>query len=722
MSKLSVILSALALSLPLAAASAGTASAQHEVQAYLSQSGLDFIAEEAPGYVPSVVEAPTFAQEMGCMEFEQRDTTVNISIDDVRISMPEDGQIRVELDFSGSADGELYVDDLYACLGEVTCQDSLQIHAGSATFNYELAVQDGRAVVMPRDSEFSLLPQDVEFNLSECGMTGEALTNGIAFAEDWILGYMDGKIGALADGYIAPLIEDMLDGFRTTGSLSLASYSAELTDLDLENNGVFIRMAADVSDNFAPDACIAEFDNGGPSDFGGAQPNLSETGASHANLALNLGLVNKGLYTIWRRGLLCLTDNHLRALGFDLDLDSIGAMLPGFPAGTEIGFDLKMTDYPKVIPSASDNGTVTLKIEGLLLNLHGDRPDGSRKTMHAEIDLEATATIGIDPGSNAIFASLDGAEVTRMVMEDERDVTGNGFDVARILQMLHNHILPDLLHEVGPLPLTGPAFSFEGYAIILRELKTNDAFLTAGVDLFAIPENDFNAPDTQIVEYPTGPVNPHTAEIRVTGTDAEIPSELLQYTLSVNGEAQVPSFMQTFKIGEMGETATYQVSVAASDLSGNTDATPATLELTVDGIVPHVAIAGARTREANQGPVPVSWTISDDLSAAADMEVRLEVYVLDDPADALSARLIETQELGKGATNGVVELAQVGGVYRVEIHATDEAGNDSKSSLLLTIPSKGGCSVGGATGAGNMSLLLLALGALALRRRREDQA
>ncbi len=718
MSKLSFIFSTLTLA---TVALTGTAHAQHEVQAYLSQEGLDFIAEEAPGYVPSVVEAPTFAKPIGCMDFEQRDTTVNISIDDVRISMPENGRIRVDIAFSGSADGELYVDDLYACLGEVTCQDSLEIRSGSATFDYELAVRDGHAVVMPRDSEFRLLPQDVEFNLTECGMTGEALTNGITFAEEWILGFLDGKIGAMADGYVAPLIEDMLDGFRTTGSLALASYSADLADLELENDGVFIRMAADVSSSFAPSACIAEFDNGGPEDFDGPQPNLSAPGASHANLALNLGLVNQGLYTIWRRGLLCLTDNHLRALGFDLDLNMIGAMLPGFPAGTEIGFDLKMTDYPKVIPTASNNGTVTLKIEGLLLDLHGDRPDGSRKTMHAEIDMEATATVGIDPASNAIFASLDGAEVTRMVMEDERDVTGDGFDVARILQMLHNHILPDLLHEVGPLPLTGPAFSFEGYAIILRELQTSDAFLKAGVDLFAVPENDNTAPETQIVEYPTGPVNPHTAEIRVNGTDAEIPSELLQYELSIDGVKQAPSFMHTFMIGEMGATATYQVQVAAIDLSGNVDATPDTVELTVDGIVPHVAIAGARTREADKGPVAINWTATDDLSAPAEMDVRVEVYVLDDPADALSARLIDTQELGKGATNTVVELEQVGGVYRVEVHATDEAGNDSKSSLLLTIPSSGGCSVGGTTGAGNMSLLLLALGALAFLRRRETK-
>ncbi len=714
MRKLPLLLCSAALA---SIAYSGTAEAQHEVQAYLSQEGLDFVAQETPGYLPSVLQPPTFAKEFGCMDYEQRNTTINMSIDDLRITMPTNGRIRIDLEFSGTADGELYVDDIYACFGEVTCQDTLDIRTGSASFDYELGVADGKAVVTPFSSEFHLASEDVVFDLTDCGMTGDALSYGVEFMEDWILDYLEGKMGELADAYMAPLIEDMLDGFRTTGSLALASYSAELSDLKMEDNGVFMRISADISDNFAPAACMAEYDQGAPLDLEGPQPGLVNADASHAGLAMNLGLVNKGLYTFWRRGLLCLTDDHIRALGVEVDLAMVGTLLPGFPAGTEFSFDMKMTNYPKLVPSTSINSQITLEMEGLILNLHGDRPDGTRNTLHVEVDLNATATLGINPASNAIYAIVDGAEVTRMVLEDERTATGDGFDVARIIQMLHNHILPGLLEEIGPLPLTGPAFSFEGYAVILRELQTNEAFLKAGIDLFKIPENDTNAPTTQIVEYPMGPVNPHDAVVRVTGSDSEIPSELLQYQISVDGEAQELSFMRSFHVGEMGKTANYQVQVAAVDLSGNVDATPETLEIRVDGIVPHIAVAGARTRRADQGPVSIQWTLSDDLTAPEQMSVRVEVYVLDDPADALSTRLIDTQELGAGATSTTVELEQDGGVYRVEIHAQDEAGNDSQASLLLSIKSTGGCSVGGRTGAGNLSLLLLALGMLALRRR-----
>ena len=69
-----------------------------------------------------------------------------------------------------------------------------------------------------------------------------------------------------------------------------------------------------------------------------------------------------------------------------------------------------------------------------------------------------------------------------------------------------------------------------------------------------------------------------------------------------------------------------------------------------------------------------------------------------------------------GTTSTIVELGKVGGVYRVEVHAIDEAGNDSQSSLLLGIASVGGCSVGGQGHSGSL-LMMLALGLLYWRRR-----
>jgi MYXO-CTERM domain-containing protein len=164
-------------------------------------------------------------------------------------------------------------------------------------------------------------------------------------------------------------------------------------------------------------------------------------------------------------------------------------------------------------------------------------------------------------------------------------------------------------------------------------------------------------------------------------------------------------------------TATYEVSVAAVDLAGNVDPTPASASILVDGVVPFVVVNGARVRSADEGAVGVTWTMRDDTTASEALSVRVEVYELTDPADALSTRLVETQELAAGTTESKIEINESGGVYRVEVHVTDKAGNDSQSSLLLNVASTGGCSVGGNGSSGSV-LLLLALGLLFLRRRR----
>ena len=84
----------------------------------------------------------------------------------------------------------------------------------------------------------------------------------------------------------------------------------------------------------------------------------------------------------------------------------------------------------------------------------------------------------------------------------------------------------------------------------------------AGIDLFRIPENDNTAPNTEILDAPTGISNPHDARVRVTGADSEIPQELLQYQVTVNGVTTEPSFVREFSVGEAGKSGTYEVQVA----------------------------------------------------------------------------------------------------------------------------------------------------------------
>lgn len=695
--------------------------AQHDVRAYLSRDGMDFMAED-PSFIPTVLMPGDYEAPTGCIDFKQKNNSVDITINDLTITVPRTGRLRVDMEFSAVLSGEIDAIGIYFCGGALRCNDELNVREGNAVFEYDISILDGDAQAIPKDVSFSILPDDVELGVSQCEggeATGKTFNDLFEFSKDWLLVALESTLAEFAEENLGPYLEGLFGGFNFDGTVGIASYNANLQDLDVEVDGMRFRIAGDMIDSFGADPCIASFDNGSPSDLPGLTPIIDGPNASHIGLAINLGMVNKALYTVWRRGLLCLTDQRIQAFGVELDLGSIGGLLPGFPAGTELGVELKMSKPPNIRPEDSTNSTLTVEIKGVLLDLHGDRPDGSRNTLHVELDVEATATLSVDRTTNAIVAHLDSAKIFRMVIEDERDAAGTGFDVARIVELAEDHILPELLEELGTISLSGPAFAFEKYALILRNLLTNDAFLSMGIDLFRIPEIDNGLPDTAIVESPNGPSTPSKAIVKVVGDDVEIPLELLQYQVTIDGVTAEPSFVQDIQVGEAGVSKTYQVAVAAVDFAGNIDPTPAEVEVVVDGVSPTVSVVGSRSRPANKGPVDISWSMSDDLTSTGTMSVRVEIYEVVDPADVLSAVLIDSQDLSPGVTSTQVEITGSKRIYRVEIHAFDEAGNDSIASMLLTNPKDCGCSVGGLAGQTQGGLWFLVIALLALRRRQE---
>lgn len=695
-------------------AAASSAHAQHDVRAFLSPSGIEFAEAQLPSYVPTHLEPPTFEKSFACMDFIQRDTVVELSLDRVDIRSPGPGRLRVELDISGTASGELHADDIYACVGSQTCSDHLTIDRATAILEYDLAVVNGVARVMPREVSFELSKNDIHLEFSDCGFVDNVLNTAVDFTKGWILGYLEGKVEDLARGQLGGMLEDLVGGFAYEGSVGSTEFAIKLGDLALESGGVALSAGADIWSRYPAASCIASDDSGDPIAHDGPVPDLSTGPSSHVAFGVNLGLVDDALYHVWRRGLTCLTGDHLAALGLEIDYDHVAAMMPGFPPGTEMHLDLRVTQPPRVVGTPSADAELTLVLRGVEVDLVGERPDGTRNTLHAEVDVEATAVLGIDPASNAILLGMRGAQLTRLVMEDERTATGEGFDVVRLRQLLHEVMLPRVLAEVGEIPLTGPVFTFADYAILLRDLSTTGAYARLGADLFRIPADDRNAPETRLTAVPSGVVSAADAVIGLGGSDAEIPSELLRYRVTIDGEEQTLSFLRRVPIATPGVSRSYQVSVTALDLSGNEDATPESVTVEVDGVAPHVVIDGDRSRSGDGTSESVTWTMDDDLTAASELAVHVEVFRLADPGDVLTAELVDTLELPAGTTSAAVAV-EPGAVYRIEVRARDAVGNESSSSLLLDVAGAG-CATSGGGGGG---LWLLALAApLALRRRR----
>jgi len=305
-------------------------------------------------------------------------------------------------------------------------------------------------------------------------------------------------------------------------------------------------------------------------------------------------------------------------------------------------------------------------------------------------------------------------------MDSQMGATELGFDVDRMIQVIETLILPKILKDLGEIQVTGAVFSMPGYAAILRELRTSEAYLSVRADLFAEPTVDATAPDTEILRAPTSVVSVKNATVLVSGSDAEIPPELLRYNVLIDGKAPVgePSTIREIPVGEAGKTATYSVSIAAMDLVGNVDPTPVVTEVTVDGIAPKLVIVGERIVKLETTDAFMRWRTSDDLTADEKLRTKVEIFRIKDKKDPLSAELVETLDVAQGERSLAFKVRE-GSLYRAVVVVQDEVGNESRSSVLLDIAGSG-CSISGGTSEQSLPFIIALMAAMTILRRRRD--
>jgi hypothetical protein len=705
--------------LALLAALAAPAGA-HELRGYVSARGVEFIETQIPTYVPESFQAPEVSKSYAGFTATQHDTTVNLEVHNLDISMPATDRLRIDLALEVHAAGKLHID--YPIAPSSNCLDRLDLDYGRAVIDFDIRVEGGMPRVALADLELMISEDDIDVEVYSCLVDG-VLNGVIGFAKEWLLGFLLNKAEDIARQNVGPTLEDMLAGFmRQDFSLGETGVVVALDDLVIEPSGLQLAVDLDAYSNGPIDPCVGP-DPGEPQSHAGSAPDFSAAMNAHVGVAVNFGLIDDVVYHAWRRGMTCLTGDHLEALGIHIDYDHIGAMLPGFPAGTDLSLALRLASPPRIVGRAAGAGaSVSLAVDGIEADIIAALPDGTERVLGITLDLEASANVAVDPTTNALIARLDGAEMKHMGL-DQQAAAQLGFDPAQIRTMMNDSVVPRMLDELGELPVTGSMFAFADYAIILRNLDTsNEAYLLAEVDLFRAPADDFGPPDTAILESPAGVTSPKKAFLRVGGSDPEIPSELLRYRVVVDNAARPISPITKLSIGEVGKTKTYRVEVSAIDLAGNEDPSPAVLDLTIDGIAPAITIDGDRALVMPEGGIiDVVWTATDDTSPESGLFTTVKIYKLTDPQDALSAELVEEQPMAPGTTETQVEISS-GSVYRVEVEVTDQAGNVSTSAIMIDAGNGGClCNAGGGPG-GAIPFLIGFLGFTVVMRRRRVPA
>jgi hypothetical protein len=121
-----------------------------------------------------------------------------------------------------------------------------------------------------------------------------------------------------------------------------------------------------------------------------------------------------------------------------------------------------------------------------------------------------------------------------------------------------------------------------------------------------------------------------------------------------------------------------RVRVAAIDLAGNEDPTPAQAEIMVDGIAPRlhvpVELVGLLDTEAPE----LTWVAEDDLTPPPRLVPSIALYDM----RSEEPKLLSDETLAPGATSAVLHL-RAGVEYRAVLRVTDEAGNSGIETMMF---------------------------------------
>ncbi len=290
-----------------------------------------------------------------------------------------------------------------------------------------------------------------------------------------------------------------------------------------------------------------------------------------------------------------------------------------------------------------------------------------------------------------------------------------GLDPARLQRFIAEVALPVLQNRLQGLQLSPAVISAMNLVFVeLKQIQTGDGFLAAYLDAHTLlgAAKDTKAPETQIVKAPGPTVGPQVVQIQVAGSDDQTPPGLLRYKARVDGGAwSEPTFSRRVDVVTYGGAHT--IEIAALDLQGNLDPTPARLQLAVDESSPELTITSRPESIIAESEIAIAFTGSDDLTPAAQLSFGAELYRM--PAQGGAPELVQSRLFEAGISRVSFDRLE-DGVYKARVIAKDSAGNVTSKDIGFTVYREGGCAVAGRGGDSALALLLLGL-LIAIRRR-----
>jgi hypothetical protein len=690
----------------------------------VNQSGLDFIVDMAKPLIPSQIDVPPISQVVVDWPVTDSDaevvitgTTASITLHKLLAQM-DNGALRIQGEADVVAGGPVIVNNPYVGLGTANCQADVQLRNLSLDLSLALGTEAGNVKATVNHAKISIDHPASVIALKGCTL-GKVLTAVVDFVRKHFSGVIQSKLEQIAKEKLSALIASKLgETIQITKELQGFSFTGRLDGVATDDAGVAVSLGVGV-DLSAPanPPCLAGANLTPPAACVGVPAQVSPAVDAMFGAGLSEAVLNQGLHAVWRSGKACVDSRSLALPTVAQGMDKLASAL-GQPAGTQLGFTLRMLEPPRI--AVTPQSGVELQARALELALSLTPPDGPAGGALIRTDLAIGGIPWIDPAGNMVSLDL------RKVAFNKLEVLGQGgapsplkLDPARLQRFISTVAMPVLRERLASAPLTASVVGVLDYLVELKAFQAHQGYFSAHVDVHHLVANgDKGAPETQLVEGPDGEVGPQVLRLVVGGVDNRTPSALLRYRARVDdGTWSEPSYGGRVDVTVVG--GAHVVQVAAVDHDGNIDPSPLVVPVRVDDVMPQLVITSRPDSMVTEDWVEVTFAGRDDRTPADKLTYTVELLRVPDGGGMPEVvRTVAVDPRVRAARlEGVPD-----GVYTVRVIVADGVGNVTSEDVGFVVAADVGCSLAPARSLprpllSGAFLLLLPL-ILRIRRRR----
>ncbi len=687
--------------------------------ARISNEALRAATEAAPALIPDVIRLPDVSNVtiydcpldavLDDVVMDMYDGSVNI--DDLHELRVEFRDHRLEVGFGIDISGSATVDMQLCGLPDAgSCDIAIASRDIRLNAVFDVFAQNGlpHVEVVEFQVDVSEDPHITTVDVGGCWL-GTIAENAESALQSYIVTTLEDMIGTRVQEMVPALVDDLISAsLPLDGTLGTFGYRAAIDDLYISDDSLVAWVDAGVE----PLATICAPDEAPPPEpEARAEPTLDFDSPAALTFAISHSFVHQAIFAAWKSGLLCVSSAQFG------EVELPGAV-PGVAQGSLISYRTEIPQEPRL---EFGDGKVTLDLPDLRVFIELVSPGADPTRIGMKMSATAELHILLDE-TGTLRVAIDSMTPGPLTVLDSGGTSVIKFDACSLGVMMEKMILPRFGLDTGSLPVLTARRAFPGVVMTLDTVEIAPPYLNLYLGLHALPDDDRDAPETIVGAAPDGPVRPGKIEITLVSDDGDAgtPRSLIKHVWrEAGGEFSEVVDSRALRLDTIVAVGPHDLQIAAVDLAGNRDPTPAVVHVEIDGYAPTITMLERPGGLIDSHRAVVAFTVADLGADAATVQFDWKLLRLNGTCPDGSVTLKEGHGFG-GARVDLTDLPEDSHLL-FDVVARDAAGNETHATAGFAVNAKHrdmwGCAAGGG---GGLWGLLVILGVAVLRRRRRS--